>query len=465
MENVVNFEAISYFSNEILCLIGIILNLFLFLFFKQKFSIKRLSDTINASIFLLDGCFLGTILINSKINFQNLDLCFLNNTFLINEKILVLGIIINIFMFIFSLGSYKISRKAQFKVPVVNSFLLFITAFSSLIIKSQNFLLTYFLLEGIIFFSYKYASFIRFRKDNIYSKSFVLISFCSSLMFFSFYILSLFIKNTIQLNIIEVMIALALLLKTGFFPIYNYLSTLKNKINLPYSILIYGFIPFISIVSFYTFLNNINLTNQTFQITLSLFLCSTILAFSFFSFKTKNIVKFFGGVNLIYSCVLLTQLILLRNEDFALKASICYLFIFLSLGILFNIFKFNYKINKLTISNLKGFYFENDLLINLITANSLFLFGLFPNIITKINLLGLKNIYLFDKMTFFISTITVISFILVLLGGLKIIGNFYLFNKEGFKKVTYTSQNKRTAFNITVPIVTMILYLIFYFIN
>ena len=161
----------------------------------------------------------------------------------------------------------------------------------------------------------------------------------------------------------------------------------------------------------------------------------------------------------------MTQLILLRNEDFVLKASICYLFIFLSLGILFNIFKFNYKINKLTISNLKGFYFENDLLINLITANSLFLFGLFPNIITKINLLGLKNIYLFDKMTFFIATITAISFILVLLGGLKIIGNFYLFNKEEFKKVTYTSQNKRTAFNITVPIVTMILYLIFYFIN
>ena len=62
MENIIlNFnnqimlnEFISFFSAEIVCIIGIILNMFFFLFFKRKLNTKRLSDFITNGALILN---------------------------------------------------------------------------------------------------------------------------------------------------------------------------------------------------------------------------------------------------------------------------------------------------------------------------------------------------------------------------------------------------------------------------
>ena len=59
MNNMVNFEYIidkaelfSYFSPEIISLLAIFVNLFLFLFLRRKFNVKRFSDFIVSATFL-----------------------------------------------------------------------------------------------------------------------------------------------------------------------------------------------------------------------------------------------------------------------------------------------------------------------------------------------------------------------------------------------------------------------------
>ena len=52
-------ELISYFSPELICALGVILNLFLFLFFKRKSNAKRISDFITNGALILSLLFLS----------------------------------------------------------------------------------------------------------------------------------------------------------------------------------------------------------------------------------------------------------------------------------------------------------------------------------------------------------------------------------------------------------------------
>jgi len=50
-ENINKIELISYFSSEIFCILGILINIVMFLFFSRKYNIKRLSDITTFGVF------------------------------------------------------------------------------------------------------------------------------------------------------------------------------------------------------------------------------------------------------------------------------------------------------------------------------------------------------------------------------------------------------------------------------
>ena len=91
-------------------------------------------------------------------------------------------------------------------------------------------------------------------------------------MLYSFCLLSLFIKDDLQLLIIQTCMACALLLKAGIFPIYNYILNRHTKANLPYSILIFGLLPYLGVLTFEKFVQNVNISNEIFLITLIYFI-------------------------------------------------------------------------------------------------------------------------------------------------------------------------------------------------
>ena len=121
------FEAISYFSSELFLIFGIILNLIFFLFFKRKLNIKRISDFITSSIFILNSLIISAILIKSLFFVSEINYSTLNNLIIISKNELVIKLLISIFMFGFIISTYKLTRKARFKTPLINSLLLLIT--------------------------------------------------------------------------------------------------------------------------------------------------------------------------------------------------------------------------------------------------------------------------------------------------------------------------------------------------
>ena len=158
------FEAISYFSSELFLIFGIILNLIFFLFFKRKLNIKRISDFITSSIFILNSLIISAILIKSLFFVSEINYSTLNNLIIISKNELVIKLLISIFMFGFIISTYRLTRKARFKTPLINSLLLLIALSSYLLIQSQNFILIYILLDLSTILIYKYASNIRIRK-------------------------------------------------------------------------------------------------------------------------------------------------------------------------------------------------------------------------------------------------------------------------------------------------------------
>ena len=223
------FEAISYFSSELFLIFGIVLNLIFFLFFKRKLNIKRISDFITSSIFILNSLIISAILIKSLFFVSEINYSTLNNLIIISKNELTIKLLINIFMFGFIISTYKLTRKARFKTPLINSLLLLIALSSYLLIQSQNFILIYILLDLSTILIYKYASNIRIRKNNYFSIDFVAISTCASILFFSFYILTFFIKDSIQLNIIYVCILLVFWANVWYNSFNDYVSQNQAK--------------------------------------------------------------------------------------------------------------------------------------------------------------------------------------------------------------------------------------------
>ena len=119
-ENISKIELISYFSSEILCIVGILINIVMFLFCSKKYNIKRLSDITTFSIFTLNSM----ITLGIYLNFQNSDFSIFNNLIVFNSQALLLKLLVYIFLALFVLTTYRTTNKngkIYFSVNVVKT--------------------------------------------------------------------------------------------------------------------------------------------------------------------------------------------------------------------------------------------------------------------------------------------------------------------------------------------------------
>ena len=454
MENITKYELLSYFSCEIFYFIGIFLNLFLFVFLKRKLNVKRVSDFITCSAVILSLLALMATGVN-LFNFQEINLSLYNNLININNTSLILKIFINIYMLFFIFTTYKLTRKARFKTPLINSILLLITAFSNLLVQVENFILIYILFDLITVLIYKYASNMRIRKISYYSLDFISVGITASALFFGFYILTFFIKDSIQLNIAYVCLALAFFLKAGIFPFTNYLINKNYKTNLPYSILLFNFLPWISVLAFNNITKYINNSNEIYQITTIIFLTFTILYFGILTLKQKNLIKFLAKSNYCLTAFCMLNTLIISNNETSLKYSTLVAFSLLGIYSVLCILQINQKAEKINMALIKGLAFSNKLIALLFSILILMFTGIVPNGILKYNLQIINNIYSFDKLFFLTVFSTVLAFIFILLNSLKIIQNCYSFNLKKIKE----KLTKKTALNYAVSVI-IILFLI-----
>ena len=358
-------------------------------------------------------------------------------------------------MLFFVLTTYKLTRKARFKTPVINSILLIISIFAGLISQNSNFIITYILFDIVAILIYKYASNMRIRKDDCYSVDFVLTTATASILFFGFYFLTFFIKDSIQLNIIYVCMALAFFLKAGMFPFSNYLTDKNYKTNIPYSILLFCFLPWISVIAYNNITKFINYSNEIYQFTMIVFIVLCGFYFGILTLKQKNLVKFLAKTNYCLISFSILNILILSNNEISLKYSTMVSFCMLSMYSLLTILKINLKIQKINLSAIKGIFLNNKFFTSIFSILLLIISNVVPSGILKFNIQILNNIYSYDKIAFIAVFIYVLAGILILFASLKIIKNLYNFEFRNAKE----KLTKKTAPNYAVSLI-IILFLI-----
>ena len=445
-------DFISFFSAEIMCIIGIILNLFFFLFFKRKLNIKRVSDFITSGALILNLAILGAICFKHFFFNQDYTVCFFNNILVLNKSNMLTKISLNFLLMLFLFTHYKFNRKVKFKTPILNSIILMLSIMGGFLTLASNTLLIFILLDISVFLIYKYASNARIRKYFAYCPDFITISLSSSFLFYSFYILTIFTKNDLQLNIINICIILSVLLKIGLFPFYNYQTDRNYKTNLPYCTLLFAYLPYLGICAFNKMAQFQNLSYNIVYISAILFVLFSIVVFSIFALKQKNLIKFFANTNCIFSLIIMLNIILFNSSDFNLKAGFECAIVFLSLFSLLSILKLNLNINKINLNSVTTIFFRNKFYALILSIVILFMSSVIYNDLTKSLLSILKNIYLYDIMGYIPAIIIIFALMAILLNSLKIIQNIYKFDKTLIKD----EFKKRTTINYVVPVFTIL---------
>ena len=461
MQNVINLEntintaeLFSYFSPEVLCLLGIVINFFLFLFFKRKLNVKRVSDFITVGIFLLNSFILGCLYARNNALFDNYNINLFSDLIVFNNENIIYKIILNLFFVLFILCTYKITRKAKFKTPIINSNLLLLAPFATLLLQVQNPLLAFVLLDVCVYLIYKYASNMRIRREETYCPDFVIMSLMATVLFFAFYSVAYLIKDELQSAIINVCATMALLLKSGIFPIYNYTLNRQHKNNIAYSILLFSFLPFLGIVALSKFILNINLANEVYLITLLAFGALTVLTCAINAFKTKNLVKYLGNASYVYYGIIALSLFMSSDMKFCINSALTFAFCLLGVYSLLCVLKINLKPDKMNFSVLTGLFMRNGFFCVLFALSLLILLNVIPSLISVNNIQLLKGIYSFDKMGFYLSFIAVAANALILFNGLYAVKLCYTLPST--KPFVLT---KRTMFNYIV-LCSIILFLI-----
>lgn len=460
--NITQSEFISYFSCEFFLIAGVLINLIMFLFFSRKYNIKRLSDLTTFSIFSINSLICLGIYIKNKITFGNFNLSLFNENLILNNETFLLNFLLYAFLACFILCSYRLTRRANFMGTIINISLLLLGLSCTFLTRSQNGILAFFFLDLASFFIYKFASNMRIRKYEAYSIDFIMMSATSTLLFYSFYLFSFLTKEELQLIILQTCMACALLLKAGLFPIYNYILNRHTKTNLAYSVLLFGFLPYLGTLAFIKFIQNINLSNEIFFITMSIFICILMLISAINLFKSKNLIKIFANVA-YFNCSFYLISVLFMQETTA-----CIYSIFASLFGLFAIFsltailKINLKQGKLNALLLKNLFIKNRLFCVLFSISILIFSNVIPSVLLKNNFNLLSGIYVFDKIGFWFALIYLFSNMLLILKSLKLIKICYSKNNT-LKNSSILTLTKRTTPNYVVPIVILLLLVLLIF--
>ncbi len=451
-------EIISYFSTELFYLIGIIINIVMFLFLKKTTTTKRLSDLITSGVFSINALILFGIYAKNYLAFGGFNPVALNNSMYFSAQGVILSMFVNIFMLIFILITYKFTRKTRFKLPAVNTALLLVAMCAGLLIKTNNFILTYLLLDVLTIFIYKYGSFMRIRKYTVFSSGYILFGTVASILFLLFYSMTFIVsKNAVQLDILRVCMTLAIFLKIGLFPVYNYIATREYKFNIPYSILLFTFLPWMGVVAFNKMTESFNTTNEVYQIPLLIFICASVVSFSLFASKQKNIIKFNANLSYLINIFCIMYIIYFANQDYKpIELSTGCTFILMAFWSLICALKINLKVNKVNITSFKGLFVNNRVFASLCAFVLLMMIFVLPSYNSLNFIYMLKNIYVYDKTGLYIIYAVVFGFAVILFNVLKFIKNIYSFDKNNVKNrfTTRTTQNYVVLAMIIIFLIT-----------
>lgn len=423
------WEAVSYFSCEIFLLIGVLVNFVLF-FLKKKFDTKRLSNFITACLFGFNAFVLSVVCIKNIFVFGGFTATFWNDYLEADSHNFVLKISINLFMLFFIIITHKFTRKCRFKVPIINSILALLAMTGCLIVQSESFILTYILIEALCLFVYKYGSNMRIRKYSVFSDDFLLISISSTLIFVIFYTMTFAIDKLSQLSIIKVCMAIAILMKLGIFPIHNYTVNKKYKTNIPYSILLFCYMPWVGVLALNKMAKTITPSDEIFQASLSIFIVICMISFSFYASKQKNLVKFLANISYFLTSFCVLDIVFFQTNNTSVILSSLLAFSIISIYSLLGIAKLNLNLEKINILSLKGLFLNNRFFAILLSLLLLMISGVIPNGIMRYNIDILKNIYTYDKIGVFTVGFALIGFILIIFNTFRIIQSLYTFDKS-----------------------------------
>ena len=441
---------VAYFSAEIITLLAVVLNILIYLFMKRKNNIGKISDQITFGFFSLNfSCLLVVYLV--KFFTKNNSFFTIGDLFVFNSDALFSRVLLNLFFVFFILITYKLNRKARFKVPLVNINLLLLYLSSSFLVCANNTLIGFLLFEACVLLIYRYATDVRIRKQGIYSLNYISINLISSVLFFVSYIVSFAIKDELQLSIIHVCISCAILLKTGLFPVYNYTIGKKYKNNIPWSILIYCLIPLLGISLFAGFLNEVNIRSEVYSITMVLFAIFLVVSFALNVLKTKNIVRFLANSSLLFASFVALSLLTLFDETLVYYNYIS-AFVLLSIFSYICILKINDKDIKINIPSIRGVFVKNRIFAFSFAISLLVLGCCFPTRFSYASFEIVKMIYEFDKMGSYLAFVVFLGLLFVFLNAIRIIKAIYAFDNQK----SYPKFKKGTIFNYLVPCVIIL---------
>jgi len=446
------YEWLAYFLVDFLYLFAVIVNSVIFAFFRKKTSCKRLSDIFTSSVFLLNSIilFVLTFFLNSNSLF---DLA--NGAFIINKEAFILKLAVSIFLLFFIMITYKLVRKIKYKAGLINAILCSIALISSALAVSSNPLLSFILLDAVVFLIYEYASCMRVRENTVYSLEFLLISVSASTLFYVFYAMRFFAENSLLLNVLHICIIASAMLKIGIFPIYNYTINKNYKVNLPYNILLFTLMPFLGYFAFKDVLGLFPNVEDFATVLASCFASLALFMFALNAFKTKNLIALFANISYFYISLLFLSLLI--NVDSFVLDNLAYMNLFVLLGIfsLFSVVQINTHVQKIKQNALKGLFLNSPLCAMLYSVLALCLVCVIPSGMLFRFQEILKSVYIFDVTGLYFAALIFLSLILIVFNVISSIVKVYYFTKEEFNQ-KYT---KRTTFNYVVPFV-IILFLI-----
>lgn len=445
------------FLIELITIFGIIINISIYLFSNKNYKIKDISNTLTSIILSLNLFLLLSFFIKNKLTNTDLQLVFFNGTLICNNENILLKFFIYLFLTLFIFITYRINTKAKFATTLMNSSLLFLALCSSFLIQVENALLIFIFLDLCVFSIYKYASNSRLKETALYSIDFVTISSFASLLFYGFFFLLFIARGPMQIGIIQLCCISAILLKVGLFPICNYLICKNTKNNISFSILLYTLLPFLGVIAFIKFCQNIGFSYETCYVAISIFLMLTIFTASFNAYKAKNLIKYLANIAICYYSTYILSVLNTHEIKNAILCSLFILFILFAQYSLLCIAKINLKIDKINTNTLKGIFVKNKTYAILFSVCLLTVINVIPSILFFENIKILKGIYEFDKYGSYVIITILFSQMIIITNALKIVKNLYSKNENKLKPVIFT---KRTTLNYVVPILIIVFLII-----
>ena len=453
-----NFSGINnifiYFSCEILLVLGVMVNLFMF--FTNKKNSRTASTILTPLILSLNVLILFGICIRNFLNYIGLNSSLQINYFEPENRVFVLKLLINLFMMFFVLINSKNIYKFRFKVPLINSFVLLSALAGCLITGAQNYFIIYLLVETVLILTYKYGSNMRIKKKSVFSPDFIILNATSTIIFLISYFMSFDISKPSQVSIVQVCMTLAILMKIGIFPIYNFLITKPSVLNIPFSNLVFCYVPWIGIIALNKMSAVIIPSDEIYQISMLVFILISLTTFALYASKHRYLIKFLANFSYFLNGICVLSIIYFQTDFSCVWLSSMFAFSMLSLYSLLNIVNLNYSLKRTYIANLRGIFLNNRLFAFLFSSVLILMTALVPGGIMKELFKILKNIYVYDKTGLFVICSVVLLLVLVLFNCLKIIQTIYTLD---LKNIMPEFTKRATLYYVT-PVVTLIILIL-----